>query len=182
MTDSSDNYELFAELHQLVLASLTGEITPDEVARLEELVCSDPQARNLYVQLIHQSVDLRVWASSTPDKAIDATPEKTAAVPSRSATRPRRRSTTGRWSLAVTAVSLLVGLLVSWSFFGLTGKETPIVSNQELELETKAVVAEAQSVLDLLDQLQRENNTIVLLLGQDAGVPPEKNHEDKEST
>jgi len=173
MTDYSDNYEVFSELYQLVIASLTGEITPAQVAQLDELVCSDPQARRLYVQLIHESVNLRTWAGL-------ARAEKTnEAITPSSVARPRRRLTAVRWVSAAAAASLLACLLVGWVFLSSTGKGPPVLSNQELELETKAVVAEARSVLDLLDELERENDTIVRLLGQDAGAEPAENDGEK---
>ena len=43
-----------------------------------------------------------------------------------------------------------------------------------------AVVEEAQSVLDLLDELERENDTIVRLLDQDAGDEPKGDSEEQE--
>ena len=64
MSDDSDNSDVFSELYPLVIASLTGEITPGQVAQLEELVCRDPQARRLYARLIYESVNLRTWAES----------------------------------------------------------------------------------------------------------------------
>ena len=88
MTDDSDNSEVFSELYPLVIASLTGEITPDQVAQLEELVCSDPQARRLYAQLIYESVNLRTWAESAGEQTTD---EATMPGPS-----PVRGD--GRWS------------------------------------------------------------------------------------
>ena len=43
-----------------------------------------------------------------------------------------------------------------------------------------AVVEEAQSVLDVLDELERENDAIVRLLGQDDGAEPKGDSEEKE--
>ena len=174
MTDYSDNAEAFSELYPLVIASLTGEITPDQVAQLEELVCSDPQARRLYARLICESVNLRTWAGSAREEATD-----NATMPG-SVARPRRPSAAMRWASAGAAASLLACLLAGWIFMSSTENEPPMLSNQELELETMAVVEEAQSVLDFLDELERENDTIVRLLGQDAGAEPKGDSEEKE--
>jgi hypothetical protein len=174
MTDHSDNSEAFSELYPLVIASLTGEITPDQVAQLDELVCSDLQARRLYVKLIYESVNLRTWAELDQEETTDE-----AAMPSAVA-RPRRRSTAMRWALAVAAASLLACLLAGWIFVSSTGQQPPMVSNQELERETMAVAEEAQSVLDLLGELERENETIVRILGQDSGAEPDNDHEEEE--
>jgi hypothetical protein len=73
---------------------------------------------------------------------------------------------------AVAAASVLACLLVGWIFMSSPENKPVMLSNQQLELETMAVVGEAQSVLDLLDELERENDTIVRLLGQDAGNEP----------
>jgi hypothetical protein len=174
MTDHSDNSEAFSELYRLVIASLTGEITPDQVARLDELVCNDPQARRLYTQLIYESVNLCTWAESDQEEVADE-----AAIPSTVA-RPRRRSTAKRWAWVGAAASLLACLLAGWIFVSSTGQQPPVASNQELERETMAVAEEAQSVLDLLGELERENETIVRILGQDSGAEPESDNEEEE--
>jgi len=174
MTDYSDNSQAFSELYPLVIASLTGEITPAQVAQLEELVCSDPQARRLYAQLIYESVNLRTWAELAGEERTDE------ATMSGSVARRRRPSTALRWASAVAAASLLACLLVGWIFISSTENEPSMLSNQELELETMAVVEEAQSVLDVLDELERENDTIVRLLGQDASAEPKGDSEEKE--
>jgi hypothetical protein len=174
MTDHSDNHEAFSELYPLVIASLTGEITPTQVAQLDELVCSDPQARRLYARLIYESVNLRTWAEFAREETTDE-----AIMPS-SIARPRRRLTAMRWASAVAVASLLACLLVGWMFMGSTEEGPPVLASQELELETMAVVEEAQSVLDLLDELERENDTIVRLLDQDVGAEPEGSSEEEE--
>jgi len=74
-----------------------------------------------------------------------------------------------RWAPAVAAASLLACLLVGWIFMSSPEDKPVMLSTQQLELETMAVVGEAQSVLDLLDELERENDTIVRLLAPDAG-------------
>jgi hypothetical protein len=174
MTDHSDNYEAFSELYPLVIASLTGEITPAQVAQLDELVCSDPQARRLYARLIYESVNLRTWAELATEETTDE-----ATMPD-SVARPRQPSTAMRWASAVAAASLLACLLVGWIFMSSTANEPPMPSNQELELETMAVVEEAQSVLDVLDELERENDAIVRFLGQDTGAAPKGDSEERE--
>ena len=76
MSDDSDSSDVFSELYPLVIASLTGEITPDQVAQLEELICSDPRARRLYARLIFESVNLRTWAESASEQAAEETTGK----------------------------------------------------------------------------------------------------------
>jgi len=174
MSDDSDNSDVFSELYPLVIASLTGEITPGQVAQLEELVCRDPQARRLYAQLIYESVNLRTWAESAREERADEAP-----MPS-SVARPRRPATTMFWASAVVAASLLACVLGRWMFMSSTENEPAMSSNRELELETMAVVQEAQSVLGLLDELERENATIVRVLGQDAGAKPKGDGEEQE--
>lgn len=166
MNGDFDDSETFSELHPLVIASLTGEISPDQVAQLEELVCSDPRARWLYARLIFESVNLRTWAESACELATDETTATEAIVT------PRRPSTVVRWTASVAAASLLACLLVGWVFMSSRENKPVMASAQELELEAMAVVGEARSVLSLLDELERENDTIVRLLGQDAGGEP----------
>jgi hypothetical protein len=86
-----------------------------------------------------------------------------------------------RWVSVAAAASLLACLLVGWIIMRSTRQPTPAVSNQELELQTMAVAEEAQSVLDLLGELERENETIIQILGQDAGAQPGSDNEDEES-
>ena len=174
MTRHSDSSEVFFELYPLVIASLTGEITSAQVAQLEELVGSDPQARRLYSQLICESVNLRTWAESAGEQTSDE-----ATMPG-SVARRRRRSMAVRWASAVVATSLLVCLLVGWIFMSSSENESVTLSNQELERETTAVVKEAQAVLDLLDELEQENETIVRLLDQDAGDEPIGDSDERE--
>jgi hypothetical protein len=174
MTDDSNKSDVFSELYPLVIASLTGEITPAQVAQLEELVCSDPQIRQLYAQLIYESVNLRTWAELAREQTADEL-----AMPD-SVDRPRGSSMAVRWASAVAAASLLASLLVGWLFMSSTENESVMLSNQELNRETMAVLGEAQSVLDLLDELERENDTILQLLGQDADEEPIGDGEEQE--
>ena len=101
MSDDSDTSHVFAELYPLVIASLTGEITPDQVAQLEDLVCSDPRARRLYAGLIFESVNLRTWAESACEQATDETTATKAIVTL------RRPSTIVRWVPVVAAAALV---------------------------------------------------------------------------
>jgi hypothetical protein len=174
MTRHSDSSEVFSELYPLVIASLTGEITPAQVAQLEQLVCSDPQVRRLYSQLICESVNLRTWAEMAGEQTSDE-----ATMPG-SVARRRRPSMAVRWASAVVAASLLVCLLVGWIFTSSSENGSALLSNQQLERETMAVAKEAQSVLDLLDELERENDTLVRLLDQDAGDEPIGDSEERE--
>ena len=166
MSDDSDTSDVFSELYPLVIASLTGEITPDQVAQLEELVCSDPRARRLYAKLIFESVNLRTWAESACEQATDETTATEAIVT------PRRRSTVVAWISGVSAASVLACLLMGWIFMSSPENKPVMLLNQQLELETMAVVGEAQSVLELLDELERENDAIVRLLGQGTDNEP----------
>ena len=97
-----------------------------------------------------------------------------------SVARPRRPATTMSLASAVVAALLLACVLGRWMFMSSTEDESAISSNRELELETMAVVQEAQSVLGLLDELERENATIVRVFGQDAGAEPKGDSEEQE--
>jgi len=166
MNDEFESFETFSELYPLIIASLTGEIAPDQVVQLEELVCSDPRARRLYSQLIYESVSLRTWAESAGEQTTDETTINPALVT------PRRRSTVVRWAAPVAAASLLAILLTGWVFMSAPENKPVMLSSQQLELETMTALGEAQAVLDLIDELERENEIIVRLLGQDAGDEP----------
>jgi hypothetical protein len=58
-----DPRKLFEEVHELTAASLHGLATPEEMMRLDRLLCQDPQARRLYVRYVDVSCNLRQWAS-----------------------------------------------------------------------------------------------------------------------
>lgn len=96
-----------------------------------------------------------------------------------------RRAVGRRWVRAVAAVAacLLVGLFGARYLISSAGKGSSTVSHGELELEIRAVAAEAQSVLTLLDDLGKENTTLLQMLGGDAadrpGVVPVEKYESK---
>ena len=54
---------LFEELHELTVAALDDTATPAKMARLDQLLREDPQARRLYVRYVDVSCNLRQWAS-----------------------------------------------------------------------------------------------------------------------
>jgi anti-sigma factor RsiW len=78
-----------------------------------------------------------------------------------------RRAVSRRWLRAVASIAacLLVGALGAWYFISSAGKGSSTSSNGELQIETRAVAAEAKSVLTLLDELERENDTLLQVLG-----------------
>ena len=58
------------ELHALASASLSGEPSDEEIARLEQLVCEDPELCKLYVRYMYISWNLKTWAKyPLPDDA-----------------------------------------------------------------------------------------------------------------
>lgn len=87
-----------------------------------------------------------------------------------------KRVTDRRWVRAVAALAacLLLAAVGTWVFVLTTGEgPAPPVVAGELELETRAVAAEADSVLHLLDELEKENGTLVQLLGLGADDKPD---------
>ncbi len=65
MTDlpsSSQNEDVFSELHHLVCAKLDGSMSAAEAKRLEQLVLADESARLCYVRLLADTWSLRRWA------------------------------------------------------------------------------------------------------------------------
>ena len=64
MTDPSFE-ELRDELRELVVVTRHGEPTQQQIERLDELVRSDPEARDLYVQLIDDEMSLQLLAGVT---------------------------------------------------------------------------------------------------------------------
>ncbi len=71
MDEHAMSPELFAELHWLSAASLSGEITPEQSRRLEALL-SDPAAQELYLELIFETNTLLTWADFPRSRAGDA--------------------------------------------------------------------------------------------------------------
>ncbi len=127
----------------------------------------------------------RATIGAAPEEVVDAVVSGVVAElrPRPEHTEPHRsrKHVSGRWLRAVASLAacLLVGAFGVWILFRTSGRDTAAVSNDELELQTRAVAAEAQAVLHFLDELERENETLVRLIGQDdAGVPenePDKN-------
>lgn len=113
----------------------------------------------------------RVGLDSAPQKAVEAVISGVAAE-----LQPvSKRVTNRRWLRAIAALAacLLVAVLGTWAIVLTTGEGTvpPVVAG-DLQLETRAVAAEAESVLHLLDKLERENGTLVQLLGLGAEDRP----------
>ncbi len=65
MTHSADNHDdLFAEIHRLVTASLEGEISADDAARLDQLLRESSEARHLYILYLEGALSLNLWADA----------------------------------------------------------------------------------------------------------------------
>ncbi len=72
MTDFNSSLpdDRLPELHALAAASLSGEPSDEEIARLEQLVCEDPKLCKLYVRYMYISWNLKTWAKyPLPDDA-----------------------------------------------------------------------------------------------------------------
>ncbi len=72
----------YNEIHDLAVILKEGKATTEQLARLEDLVCHDPQARRLYTQYIYESVSLRLL-TGMPDLSaaeLNATASDTAAL------------------------------------------------------------------------------------------------------
>jgi anti-sigma factor RsiW len=84
--------------------------------------------------------------------------------------RPRRR----RWlKVAASAAACLAAALGLWLAVGGRGGDAT-EANQALVADTRAVAADAESVLRMIDELERENAALIQLLGQ--GGPPAPGH------
>jgi hypothetical protein len=55
---------LFREVHGLADGVLSGTLSDEQCARLDQLVCTDAVARRLYVRYIFNSDSLRTWSKS----------------------------------------------------------------------------------------------------------------------
>ena len=66
----SANYELLDEMHDLVVASLTGKMTSEEAARLHALVSQGVETYDLYLNLIAESSILLTWAASGEEELL----------------------------------------------------------------------------------------------------------------
>ena len=55
---------LLDEVHDLALACLSGTATPEDVVRLDKLVCDNDMARHVYAQAIRDSFRLHRWAGA----------------------------------------------------------------------------------------------------------------------
>jgi probable HAF family extracellular repeat protein len=60
--NSSLSDSLLDEVHDLALACLGGEASPQDVARLDELLLHNEVARQIYAHVIRDSINLRRWA------------------------------------------------------------------------------------------------------------------------
>lgn len=124
----------------------------------------------------------RAGLGSAPEEVVDGVISGVIAQVRR---RPKRVAGR-RWLRAVASIAacLLVGALGAWYFTFSAGKDAALLPNDDLELETRAVAAEAVSVLTLLDELEGENDTLLQILGEDAvdqpGVEADEQEEPKE--
>ena len=65
MTDQPLPQSLADEMHELVTASLRRDISVEQRARLDELVCLDIEACDLYLNLVFESSALIAWGRSS---------------------------------------------------------------------------------------------------------------------
>ena len=61
--------KLFEEVHRLATAAVEGTLSPQEQADFEELIQTNPEARQAYGDYMLETATLRSWASSQPAPA-----------------------------------------------------------------------------------------------------------------
>lgn len=61
----------YGEIHELVTASLLGQASPEEMARLEGIVRESAQARAIYLAYIAETGTLRTWSNQIADDLLD---------------------------------------------------------------------------------------------------------------
>ncbi len=105
----------------------------------------------------------RAGLDDAPDGIADAV---VSGVLSKLRPTPKRPAT--RWLNRVAAVAacLLVGTIGTWIFVRTSGSDPATNSGRGLGLAARAVSAEGQSVLRLLDELEAEDDILVQLLGE----------------
>ncbi len=150
MTKSPEE-RLHAKLYPLAQAALQGSATARQIAQLDELLQSDPQARRLYLDFTQDSYSLRIWALAEVEKSKSGSPAaaefgETAEAPTesasgrsidapnlRSATATRSRKTPRHKLLLVTASLAVVVLLAVGAFIALRPNRTrpqgPVVAS-----------------------------------------------------
>jgi ferric-dicitrate binding protein FerR (iron transport regulator) len=99
-----------SELHDLCDAAIEDRLTPEQAARLDELVLSDPAARRYVVEALYQHAAL-TWAAADP-RVLNREGEAPA-EPARQEPRPPGARNPGRlvkWAGWVVAFSLLIAL------------------------------------------------------------------------
>lgn len=79
-TGDAEN-ERLADFEQLVWALLDDQISDDDRSRLEQLIASDEQARETYVQCVQMHVDLQDHFAGTTKPAIPPNESKPAKSP-----------------------------------------------------------------------------------------------------
>lgn len=71
---------LLNTVHDLALACLSGKATQGQVASLEQLVCSDPEARRIYANIIRDSIHLHRWAAAVRLQHDELSPRQASAA------------------------------------------------------------------------------------------------------
>jgi hypothetical protein len=117
----ADHDPLHAEIHALVTASLRGELTPSQWARLEHLVTSNATACQVYVAYIQDTATIERWATRlrpvSPPMARPVVPRSEPApqVPFEvQPTSRRRRQATSQLTWFVACAAILAIALGSW--------------------------------------------------------------------
>jgi len=97
---------------------------------------------------------------------------------------PKRLKVRRLNTVAAVAASLLVGAIGTWIFVFSAGTDSAKRADDELELAARAVAAEGESVLRLIDELEEENEILLQLLGkmenEESGFELDRKPEKKE--
>jgi hypothetical protein len=130
----------FDETVRLASACLTEDISPAEMARLNQLLETDPESRGIFVQFMHDSQTLRTWASRTAHAAPAAKVLRSAQAGTVGAA--VRRSHRGVWLkdlahdftqqpllLAVLVLGLFSAAVLGWQF---SQRNVPVVPAPEI--------------------------------------------------
>ena len=127
--------DLFNEVARLASACLADEASADELARLNQLLETQPEARQIFLQFVHDSQSLRTWASQGGAAAEGAAASHGTAIPlpheapQTVSVSPRTRSASGSgWRglmrdfarepvlLAIVVVSMVSACILAYSF------------------------------------------------------------------
>ncbi len=68
LTSSPEKRSPFAEIHDLVTASLLGHASPDDLIRMETIVRESDQARDIYLAYIAETDVLRTWSNQVAEE------------------------------------------------------------------------------------------------------------------